>query len=94
MSKYLAVLMHGARGGEGRYEFTAEDDLIHKTPARIMRTFMDSVEAKNGIGDIDYEINAAMKNEQHKIATVIGKIIFEKDEDQPFMCMISPTEIA
>ena len=59
-----------------------------------MRTFMDSVEARNGVGHMDYEISAAIKNDKHKIATVIGKIIFEKGDDQLFMSMISPVEIA
>lgn len=89
MTKYLAILMHGTRGGEGRYEFEGSEDLLSQTPVRIMRVFMDSVEAKNGIGHIEYEINAALKNKDHDIATVIGEIQFEDGDQQPFMCMLS-----
>lgn len=33
-----------------------------KSPVRVMREFMESLVAKNGIGRFDYQINAAMKN--------------------------------
>ena len=89
MSKYLAVVMHGKRGGEGRYEFEGPGDLLGRTPVRIMRAFMDSIEATNGIGHIDYEINAALKNKQYGIVTVIGEVVFEGGDHQPFMCMLS-----
>jgi len=89
MTKYLAVLMHGRRGTEGRYEFNANDTLLEETPVRIMRTFMDSVEAQSGLGHMDYEINAALKNEKQNIVTVIGEIHFESGDHQPFVCMIS-----
>jgi len=89
MAKYLAVLMHGRRDSEGRYEFNASDALLEETPVRIMRTFMDSVEAQSGLGHMDYEINAALKNEKQNIVTVIGEILFESGDHQPFVCMIS-----
>jgi len=89
MSKYLAVVMHGKRGGEGRYEFEGPDGLLDRTPVRIMRAFMDSIEATNGIGHLDYEINAALKNKQYGIITVIGEVVFEGGDHQPFMCMLS-----
>jgi hypothetical protein len=89
MAQFAAVLMHGKRGGEGRYEFAGRDDLLDDTPVRIMRAFMESVEARNGIGHMDYEINAALKNKDHGVVTVIGDIIFDHANRQPFMCMIS-----
>ena len=92
MANYLAVFMHGSRGGEGRYQFEGPDDLLKSTPVRIMRAFMDSVVAKNGIGHVDYEVNAALKNDEHEIATVIGEIEFEHAGTQPFMCMLSRAE--
>lgn len=89
MAKYLAVLMHGSRGGEGRYEFEGSDDLLDQTPVRVMRAFMESVEAKAEVGHIDYEINAALKNQPHKVVTVVGDLVFNGDDRQPFMCMLS-----
>lgn len=88
MTRYLGVLMHGNRGGEGRYEFDGPDDLLKKSPVRVMRAFMESIEARHDIGYLDYEINAAMKNDRHEITTVIGELVFESD-NQPFMCMVS-----
>lgn len=64
-------------------------DLLKETPVRIMRAFMDSVEAKNGIVHVDYEINAALKNQQYEIATVIDDLLFEGGDRQPFVCMLS-----
>ena len=92
MTRYLGVLMHGNRGGEGRYEFDGPEDLLMKSPVRVMRAFMESIEAKSAIGFVDYEINAAMKNDRHEITTVIGELVFETD-NQPFMCMVSRPEI-
>lgn len=42
MAEYLAILVHGKRGGEDRYEFTGPDDLLDETPYNVMRAFMDS----------------------------------------------------
>ena len=55
MAEYLAILVHGKRGGEGRYEFTGPDDLLGETPYNVMRAFIDSAEATHSIGHIDYE---------------------------------------
>ena len=93
MAEYLAILVHGKRGGEGRYEFTGPDDLLGETPYNVMRAFMDSAEATHSIGHIDYEINAAIKNKHFKIVTVIGEISFEGGDHQPFMCMLSRADV-
>lgn len=92
MTRYLGVLVHGVSGGEGRYEFEGPDDLLRKTPVRIMRAFMESIEGKDDIGYVDYEINAALKSDRHEITTVIGELVFE-DDTQSFMCMLSYPEI-
>lgn len=89
MAKYLATLIHGKRGGEGHYEFEGPDNLLGNKPVRIMQAFMDCIEAKTGLGFIDYEISAALKNEEYEIVTVIGEIEFEAGDEQPFMCMLS-----
>ena len=88
MPKYITTLVHGRRGGEGRYEFDAEEKLLDEPPVCIMRTFMDSIEQNFKIGHIDYQINTATKDQRHGIVTVTGDIIFERGDHQPFMCMI------
>lgn len=92
MAKYIAILMHGKRSSEGRYEFDASENLLKNTPVRVMRAFMDSIESQAGIGHIDYQINAALKNQKEEIVTVIGELMFESGDQQPFMCMISHPE--
>ena len=92
MAKYIAILMHGQRSTEGRYEFDAAETLLEETPVRIMRAFMESVESQTGIGHIDYQINAALKNRKEEVVSVIGEIMFESGDHQPFMCMISHPE--
>ena len=89
MAKYSATLIHGRTGGEGHYEFDGPDNLLRKKPVKIMQAFMDCIEAKTGIGHIDYEINAALKNKKYEIVTVIGAIEFESGDEQPFVCMLS-----
>ncbi|MEO0912417.1 MAG: hypothetical protein AAFY59_05425 [Pseudomonadota bacterium] len=90
MATYKAVLMHGERGGEGAYTFDGPEDLFARSPVKIMRAFMDSVELERSIGHIDYEINAAMKNKRGDIVTVIGELSFETGDPQPFAAMINP----
>jgi len=89
MSQFSAVVMHGKYGGEGRYTFEGPDDLMSKSPVRVMRAFMESGQVRDGIGDVDYEVNAAMKNKELGVVTVIGELNINKHGNQPFMCMIS-----
>lgn len=88
MKTYTAVLMHGNREGEGRYSFEAPELLSQASPVRIMRAFMEHVEHHAHIGHIDYEINAAMKNREAGVVTVLGELTFENASRQPFVCMI------
>ncbi len=92
MPTYSAVLMHGSRGGEGRYTFEGPEKLFKKTPVKIMRTFMEDLETRSPIGHIEYEINAAIKNKEAGVVTVIGDLHFDEDNGQPFMCMITKAE--
>jgi len=85
-----AVLMHGERGGEGTYRFDLPAEVAAETPVRIMRAFMEHAETRAALGHIDYEINAALKNREHDITTVIGEFVFAPDNRQPFACFISP----
>lgn len=90
MPKMNAVLMHGARGGEGRYSFEVSEATAEGSPVRIMRAFMEHVDATADLGHVDYEINAAMKNRALNITTVIGDMILPGDNRQPFACFIGP----
>ena len=90
MARYLTILIDGRTGGEGRYTFHADDDLMARTPVRAMRAFRESVEAKELLhGHQDYEINAAMKNKEHDVVTVLGTMHLENGDHAPFMAMIS-----
>ena len=90
MATYTAVLMHGNRGGEGTHTFEGDADLMSRSPVRILRVFMAALEGKAGLGHIDYEVNAAMKNEDKNVVTALGNLILHGDDTQPFVCMISP----
>lgn len=93
MANYLTILIDGRTGGEGRYTFSASDDLMQRTPVRAMRAFMESVEAKSILhGQQDYEINAAMKSPHHDIITTLGTMHLTNGDQAPFMAMISRAE--
>lgn len=90
MANFQAVLMHGSRGGEGTYRFEGPDTLLKKSPVKAARVFMEYLEATHpALGHIDYEINAALKNKDKQVVTILGNLVFHGDDEQPFMCMIS-----
>jgi hypothetical protein len=92
MAQYTAVLMHGNRDAEGRHRFEADDDLMTHSPATVMRVFMEAMDATAGVGHIDYELNAAMKNRDSNIVTTLGSLVFHDNNVQPFICMIAASE--
>lgn len=93
MATYQTILIDGRTGGEGRYKFTAPDDLMERTPVRAMRAFMESVEAKDVLqGHQDYEINAAIKSPHHEVITTLGVLHLTNGDQAPFMAMISPQD--
>ncbi len=85
MALYKATLMHGARDAEGVHMFEAPEDLMSQTPVRIMRTFMAWIDAHAGIGHVDFELNAAMKNKDGAVVTALGSLIFHETDEQPFI---------
>jgi len=89
MAAYTMILMHGDRGGEGRYTFEADADLLAHSPATVMRTAMAALDARAGIGHIDYELNAALKNSEKGVVTALGNLVFHGDDVQPFGAFIS-----
>lgn len=92
MATYEAVLMHGERGGEGRHKFNGPDDLMEHSPITVMRVFMAYLDEHAGLGHIDFHINAAMKNDKYGVVTVLGELVFAKDDHQPFACFISKAQ--
>lgn len=88
--KLTAVLMHGERGGEGRYVFEVPDDVASGRSMGIAGAFMAHLDAHAGLGHIDYEINAAFTNRDLWITTVIGEMILPGGNRQPFACFIAP----
>lgn len=90
MTTYHATMMHAVRGGEGHYTFEGDPDLFRHTPVRIMRKFMESLQADGTLDYVDYEINAAYKNDAAQTVATLGEITFTPDNVQPFVCMISP----
>jgi len=89
MATYNAVLIHGDRGGEGTHKFEGPDDLMAASPVKVMRAFMEHIDANANLGHIEYEINAAMKNKKVGVVTVLGELGFSEGNQQPFVCMIS-----
>ncbi len=89
MAKFGATIMHGKRGGERTFEFDGPDDLMTHSPVTVMRTFMAWLDETAHVGHIDYQVNAAMKNEKYQVVTVMGELVFEKGDHQPFVCLIS-----
>jgi len=85
--------MHGVRGSEGTYRFDGPDDLMDRSPVRVMRHFMEWVDANAGLGHVDYELNAAIKNDDVKIVTALGTMTFSPKSHQPFVCMIARAEV-
>jgi hypothetical protein len=89
MTRLSAVLMHGARGGEGRYAFDVPDAVANGRSIGIAEAFMAHLDAHAGLGHIDYEINAAFTNRDLWITTVIGEMVLPHHGRQPFACFIS-----
>lgn len=92
---YRAVIMDAETGGEGAYDFEAEDDLMAQTPVRVVRRFMEH--ADRGLfphHHLDYELNAAFKNEGRSVVTALGSLILEHAPPLPFMLMITAAAAA
>ncbi|WP_421855722.1 hypothetical protein [Oricola sp.] len=90
MSTYTAVVVHSETGGEGRYDFDYDGDLLARSPVKVVRAFMDVVDKKYLPSEqVDYEINAALKSPSGNTVTAMGSLIHEGDGASPFMMMIS-----
>ena len=92
MTTYRARLMDAETGGEGIHDFEAADDLLTRSPMRVVRTFFER-ERRTELSDNveDYELYAALKNKQHGVVTAMGALVVDGNE-LPFMLMISRRE--
>ena len=80
----------GDTGGEGRYDFSFDGDLLSHSPATVLRTFWESVDRDVlPTEHVDYKLNAAMKNRAGTVVTALGSMLREHDGAVPFMAMIS-----
>ncbi|MEO1199090.1 MAG: hypothetical protein AAFX39_07630 [Pseudomonadota bacterium] len=90
MGRYQATMMHATTGGEGIYPFDGPDDLLTKTPVRVVRHFMELVDTKLFPEDhVEYELNAAMKNAERGVITAMGSMHLHDGPPLPFLVMIA-----
>ena len=90
MATFIANMIDAETGSDNRYDFEGPDDLLDRTPVRIVRHFMEIVDRELLPKEhIDYELNAAMKNRSIGVITAMGSMILEKGGEIPFMLMIS-----
>ena len=89
--KFVGRIMDATTGGEGRYEFDGPDNLLKKTPVRVVKTFMEEVAMTESQHEIeDFEVNAAFKNTEYGVVTCMGSLILENGGRLPFLLMVSP----
>ncbi|MEQ8604773.1 MAG: hypothetical protein RIB45_15775 [Marivibrio sp.] len=90
MARYTARMMDAATGGEGRYDFEGPDDLLRQTPVRVVRAFMEHVDRDMfPLTHVDYELNAAYKDQDRGVVTAMGSLIHDGDPPSPFLLMIA-----
>ena len=90
MAHYRAVMIHPKTGGEGRYDFETSEGLMDKSPAKVLHRFLEIVDEKFLPAEhIDYEINAAIKNESGTVVSGMGVIILESGARLPFVALIN-----
>lgn len=95
MATYRAILLFPGEAGEGRYEFDAPSEFIDNAPARIVDSFLSTVQGLTVPGEIiDSEINAAHNYRDIRTVTASGSIILKGGGAVPFLAMISENQAA
>ncbi|WP_425063813.1 hypothetical protein [Pyruvatibacter mobilis] len=94
MSRFTANMMSADRGTEEKYSFDGPDDLLSKSPIKVLKAFFETVEGDIiPKADIDYEINAAFKRDtaMGPVVTAMGTLHLHDSPGpaMPFMVMIS-----
>ncbi|MGX1307619.1 hypothetical protein AB7M35_002339 [Amorphus suaedae] len=90
MATFIANMIDAETGSDNRYDFEGPDDLLDRTPVRVVRHFMEIVDRDLLPKEhIDYELNAAIKNRQLGVVTAMGSMMLERGGEIPFLLMIS-----
>jgi hypothetical protein len=90
MARYRMTMMHGHRESEGIHDFDEADDQFAQSPMTVPRRSMDAVETREGVGHVDFEANAALKNDSSgPVVTALGNLTFHGNGRQPFVAFIS-----
>jgi hypothetical protein len=92
MTAYIARMMDSISGGEGAYRFEHREDLMSRPADDIVAAFFEYAEREVfKRGHVRYELNGAVKNQQHNIVVAIGSMHMQGDADsQPFTIFIAP----
>lgn len=90
MREYQAKMLNTARGEvAGLYPFEGPDDLFEHTSDQIVRKFFEHVDRDIFHHHVDYEINAAFKNNDRNAVTAMGSLILGDRSHLPFLLLIS-----
>lgn len=90
MAKFFARMMDASTSGEGSYTFEGPADLMQRTADEIVGVFFEHIERTVLSGNVDWEINGALKNRDRRIVTAMGSLIPEKDDPpMPFLLLIT-----
>ena len=90
MVQYQAKMLNTARGDvEGSYPFEAPESLFAQSSDKIVRAFFEHVDKDIFHHHVDYEINAAFKNQERNAVTAMGSLIMKGNDHLPFLLLIS-----
>ena len=89
MTACIAIVMHGERDAEGRYEFELDGQIETMTPMKVVEQFMEHVDHDLFPKEhVEYECNAAFKSKDRHVVSAIGQMHFTHGA-MPFLMMIS-----
>ena len=92
MAKFVGRMLHGRSGAEVDHPFEGPDDLMARSPVKVMRHFMEHVTEKGFVEHEDYEIYSALKSKDGAVVTVLGDFAYAPGNHSPFVCMIASKE--
>jgi hypothetical protein len=90
MAEYVGRMLHGRSGAEVDHPFDGPDDLMTRSPVKVMRYFMEHVTTQGFVEHEDYEIYSALKSRDGGVVTVLGEFLYAMNNSSPFVCMIAP----
>jgi hypothetical protein len=89
MAQFVGRMLHGRSGAEVDHPFEGPDDLMARSPMKVMRFFMEHVADHKFVEHEDYEVYTAMKDRAGDVVTVTGEFHYTADSRSPFVCMIA-----